>query len=176
MPAKLGQILLQVETNFRSISGWLGKHKVTGSILVVGTVLVAATIFVSMVFTFGMTAAICGAVGGGAIFAGWVVLGSYGIKHHPRSKKDQPPPAPPAPEIASHDKETCAICLAEKDKSDLFALPCKHLFDQQCITKWFNKQVSDKTSPTCPICRKPVSAESLEKLKINIPPVSGEKI
>jgi hypothetical protein len=69
------------QTNTQSISGWLGKHKVTGSILVVGTVLVAATIFVSMFFTFGMTAAICGAVAGGVLFAGGVTLGSIGTNH-----------------------------------------------------------------------------------------------
>jgi len=51
---------------------------------------------------------------------------------------------------------SCSICLAnfETDESTTKLPECTHQFHHPCITHWLQK------SPTCPLCRTPVSDES----------------
>lgn len=44
--------------------------------------------------------------------------------------------------------EVCSICLETWAKEQvLVCLPCKHVFHEECISKWFN------TRHICPLCR-----------------------
>lgn len=48
---------------------------------------------------------------------------------------------------------TCSICLMElSNKSIAIQLPspCSHVYDEDCIMKWFDR------SNTCPLCRRPI--------------------
>ena len=46
-------------------------------------------------------------------------------------------------------KKSCCICLHEMDNSSekkIMALPCGHIFHEDCINQWISKK------PTCPVC------------------------
>lgn len=52
----------------------------------------------------------------------------------------------------------CGICqddLCENDRMGLLELPCKHVYNKECILEWFKK------SNTCPICRKEFDCEEV---------------
>ena len=50
-------------------------------------------------------------------------------------------------ELNTSGKE-CSVCLDEFKVGDIFGkLPCKHMFHEACIKKWFEQNNS------CPICR-----------------------
>ncbi|KAM7268023.1 hypothetical protein ACFE04_010189 [Oxalis oulophora] len=45
-----------------------------------------------------------------------------------------------------NDDSQCSVCL-EEFGSDVTCTPCSHIFHEDCITKWLNKNIS------CPLCR-----------------------
>ncbi|KAF8673364.1 hypothetical protein HU200_048925 [Digitaria exilis] len=49
----------------------------------------------------------------------------------------------------------CAICLHDMEADDvkLRAMPCSHIFHQNCIFKWLRR------SATCPLCRHQLPTE-----------------
>lgn len=51
----------------------------------------------------------------------------------------------PITNIYKKDNILCIICLEKK--KDKCVLPCGHIYHENCISKWLNK------NPTCPICR-----------------------
>ncbi|CDW81070.1 zinc finger protein [Stylonychia lemnae] len=58
--------------------------------------------------------------------------------------------------------EQCAICLLDFQKDDeIIPLPCdeKHYFHPECIEQWL------KNNNTCPLCKKAITKEALEKQK-----------
>ncbi len=52
--------------------------------------------------------------------------------------------------LARFSRDSCAICREELTKAKV--LPCGHLFHLVCLRDWLDQ------SPTCPICRRPVTA------------------
>ena len=56
------------------------------------------------------------------------------------------------------DQQDCPICNEEFNETDSTTTPCKHIFHEQCLTKWI------KISNTCPMCRKNLEESSLDSL------------
>ena len=53
------------------------------------------------------------------------------------------------------DEPQCSICLCEYEKGDrLIALPCKHVFHEDCITSWTDHNVR------CPLCNSDLESVS----------------
>ncbi|XP_065209883.1 E3 ubiquitin-protein ligase RNF115-like [Planococcus citri] len=60
--------------------------------------------------------------------------------------------------------DSCSICKDVIKTDALKKLPCYHCFHHQCIYDWFDISASSvfgKITGTCPMCRKPFSAEDL---------------
>ena len=56
----------------------------------------------------------------------------------------------------------CIICMVEYTPEDeVVSLPCdgRHFFHSECITNWL------KSNNSCPLCKKPITKEDLEKQK-----------
>ncbi|WIA16914.1 hypothetical protein OEZ85_013841 [Tetradesmus obliquus] len=78
--------------------------------------------------------------------------------------------APPPPEllakllaaVAGDDSEECAICLSPLELPCITS--CGHVYCRRCI-----ESVIVRDKPACPLCRKPISADSL----INPPPAAA---
>jgi hypothetical protein len=61
------------------------------------------------------------------------------------------------PTVKPNVKKECYICLkAFNVKSIVLRLPCKHEFDDGCITPWI------KTNHTCPICKFSLKKEEVD--------------
>lgn len=57
--------------------------------------------------------------------------------------------------LGNEAKGECSICMDEVKLGDeVIVLPCKHWFDEACVTAWL------KEHNTCPICRKGINEES----------------
>lgn len=49
--------------------------------------------------------------------------------------------------------DPCVICLDTIDEKDLYTLECKHTFHRKCIQEWFQTQLQQHNTLTCPTCR-----------------------
>ncbi|RKF64060.1 putative ring domain protein [Erysiphe neolycopersici] len=57
--------------------------------------------------------------------------------------------------LGNEGKGECSICMDEVKLGDeVIILPCKHWFDEACVTAWL------KEHNTCPICRKGITEDS----------------
>ncbi|CAM9362994.1 unnamed protein product, partial [Discosporangium mesarthrocarpum] len=68
-------------------------------------------------------------------------------------------------DIEGFDDESCAICLADYEGSDMLRqLPCNHAFHQKCVDDWL------KYNASCPNCRAQIISlgveEGEEKLEV----------
>jgi len=59
------------------------------------------------------------------------------------------------------DEDLCSICL-ENNSPPLIRLKCDHIFHNECIIKWINKDT------TCPVCR--------NKVNLNLPFIASENL
>jgi len=56
------------------------------------------------------------------------------------------------------DAPICVICLDTVDEKESYALECRHTFHRPCIQGWFQTQLQQHHSLTCPTCRQSPSA------------------
>ncbi|CAL1290148.1 unnamed protein product [Larinioides sclopetarius] len=67
-----------------------------------------------------------------------------------RKRNLDPPPSVAKDQVTTDEGECkCAICLDTTDCTEMKALPCAHVFHEECVTMWL------KVKRRCPLCREP---------------------
>ena len=64
----------------------------------------------------------------------------------------------------------CGICFESLDSKQIdycTELDCFHIFHDKCLKEWCNTCINQDHEANCPLCRKDISGEYLEILKIN---------
>jgi hypothetical protein len=65
----------------------------------------------------------------------------------------------------------CGICFESLDSKQIDVcteLDCDHLYHDKCISQWCKTCIENDSTPNCPQCRKDISKEDLDNLKINL--------
>ena len=57
-----------------------------------------------------------------------------------------PPPSPRPSETNDDEGDACVICLEPLLRKEVYALPCAHLFHEECVVRWLEREMR------CPIC------------------------
>lgn len=50
-------------------------------------------------------------------------------------------------------KHICVVCLDTTEEKESYTLECKHTFHRPCIQGWFQTQLQQHQTLTCPTCR-----------------------
>ena len=72
--------------------------------------------------------------------------------------------------IISDKKNTCSICLDDKDLNELCITNCNHNFCESCLITWFNRG-----NNSCPICRVNIHKFNLDEKETRLIVIRNEQ-
>ncbi|KAG7085953.1 hypothetical protein E1B28_003481 [Marasmius oreades] len=68
------------------------------------------------------------------------------------------------------DERCCILCRCEFERG--FITPCAHVFCEGCLKAWTRR----KEGKTCPVCRVPIDADTLQRFTLNGPENPPQKV